>query len=336
MQMPIVTVIIPCRNEEKNIANAINSILNQDYPLELIEIIVVDGMSDDNSKNVVLELSKIYGNILLLENKNKTTPIAFNIGIREGKGDFVQILNARQILAENYISSCINILLNDNTIGCIGGSAKLNYVTSQEKHISLAYQSWFGLGFGNIYAIKGSAYTDTAAAPIYPKKALFEIGLFDESLIRNQDDELSFRLTKNNYKIYTTSKTSSYYLVRSTINKVFKQFFQYGYWKVFVMKKHYTLTTLRQVFPALFIIFILLGFPLFTYIKQVQIYFTILLLYVIVGLFFNDGKTVLEKISVLKIIITIHFAYGIGYLDGVIDFFLLNKKPSERNKTLSR
>lgn len=336
MQLPVVSIVIPCRNEEKHIANAIQSVLNNDYPNDLIEIIVVDGMSDDSSRSIVSELAKLHTNIILLENSQKITPVAFNIGIRAAKGEYIQIVNARHTLSENYISTCVNILLQNNSIGCIGGSAKLTYVNSQEKYISLAYQSWYGLGFGNIYTIKNSAFTDTAAAPIYPKKTLFDIGLFDESLIRNQDDELSFRLSKSNYKIYTTTETSSYYLVRSTIQDVFKQFFQYGYWKVFVMKKHHALTTLRQIFPILFIIFLVLGFPVFHYIKLEQIYLAVLFLYVIIGLIFNAGKTIAEKVQVFKMIITIHFAYGIGYCNGVIDFFLLNKNPSEISKTLSR
>lgn len=336
IQLPLVSVVIACRNEEKHIANSINSILNQDYPENLIEIIVVDGMSDDSSGVIISEKAKQHKNIILLQNKEQITPVAFNMGIRSAKGEFVQILSARQILCETYISTCVNLFLNDKKTGCIGGTSKFTYDSNEGKYIALAYQSWFGHGVGSVFSTKRSTYTDTAVAPIYRKNLLLEVGVFDETFIRNQDDELSFRIIKNRYKIFTTSETFSCYLVRSSLGSLFKQHYQYGYWKVYVNIKHRTFTTYRQIFPCLFVCFLVLGFPILNILGMSYLFIGVLGIYIMLGFLFNRGKNIIEKSRVFLIIFIMHLSYGIGYLEGILHFLILEMEPLERNKTLSR
>jgi cellulose synthase/poly-beta-1,6-N-acetylglucosamine synthase-like glycosyltransferase len=331
-----ISVIIACRNEEANIAHAIMSILKSDYPLHLIEIIVVDGKSDDNSTAVVKSLSDEFPNIKLVHNIKQITPIAFNLGIKNSVSEYIQIISARHTISANYISTCINLLTKNNKIACVGGGAKLNYDNLTGEIIASAYKPQFGVGPGNVYTLKRSAYTDTAIAPVFRKTVFDEVGAFDESLVRNQDDELSYRIKKAGYEIYTCMDIWSQYYVRNKFVNLFKQYYQYGYWKVFVNKKHRAVTTTRQIFPAIFVLFLFLGLPLLLLLHLWFLYIAILLVYFFFVFSLNNGKTVKKKILISYAIFLMHFGYGLAYLNGLLDFFILNADPSDKHKKLTR
>jgi len=164
--------------------------------------------------------------------------------------------------------------------------------------------------------------------------------LFDEELSRNQDDEFNYRLTKAGMKIWLTNNTGITYHVRSSFAKLFRQYYQYGYWKVYVNKKHKTITTFRQLMPLLFVLFLAGGATMsLLFPALAKAYFTLLLFYLLLAMVFaltvtkNFGQTP----AVLIAFIIIHFAYGWGYLLGIIDFILLRKSnPNACKSSLNR
>jgi GT2 family glycosyltransferase len=199
--------------------------------------------------------------------------------------------------------------------------------------------SSFGVGNAHFRTGNKSGYVDTVAFGAYKKEVFDDIGYFDEDLIRNQDDEFNFRLLKNGYKIYLSNKIKSKYYVRGSFSKLFKQYYQYGYWKVFVNKKHKTVTTVRQLIPLFFVLFLILGGIIsFAHPYIFIFYRAIILLYFLLGLLFAwDGNNSLKKaISITFTFFILHLSYGLGYLLAIFDFILLNKKPNDKSKTLSR
>ena len=172
----------------------------------------------------------------------------------------------------------------------------------------------------------------------YKREVFHKIGYFDEELIRNQDDEFNFRLLKNGFTIYLFRKIRSKYYVRASYGKLFKQYEQYGYWKVYVNKKHNTVTTLRQVVPLFFVLYLLFGVlaSFFGY-----VYFTLfaigLLLYSSAGYLFayNLSTDQFQITNIIRVFFILHFSYGWGYLKGMIDFFVLNK-TIKRTESLTR
>lgn len=334
------SVVIPCRNEINYIEEVLRSIYENDYPSDLIEVIVVDGMSNDGTREIFPELENKYPQVSIIDNLNQKTPFAFNLGIKQAKGDIVMICGARFILSKNYIREIVDVLNNQSEVGCVGGRIINVYENANSKIISKAMASKFGVGFNNFRTIDKDVYVDTVTPPAFRKSIFEELGYFDEDLTRNQDDDFSFRLIKAGYKILLKSNISFKYYVRASFNKLFKQYRQYGYWKVYVNKKHRTVTTLRQLFPVVF----LLSFPLFAILTLMNIHFVYVFLleigcYMLLNFIFafqTNGFNFIHVFKQMYTCVILHFSYGLGYWEGILDFLILNKRPNKKNETLSR
>lgn len=336
----LISVIIPCRNEEANISECINAIyaseLNVGYS---IEVLLVDGVSDDGTVGLVQELQVKYPTLRLIENIKQVTPVAFNMGIRAAKGGFLQIIGARQVISNNYLQGCIDVLEKNEDIWCVGGGVENVYQTAESEIIGLAMSSAFGVGAGNFRVAKKSEYTDTVGTPMYKTEVFEQIGLFNEDLVRNQDDELNYRVTLNGGNIYLNADVSIKYYVRASIPKLFKQYMQYGYWKVYVNKLHGTVTSIRQLVPLFFVLGIILGLILSMFSLFIAGAFICgLILYVCLAIYFGlkSSNGVLKGIRVARVFPVLHWSYGYGYLKGLVHFFILQKKPTSKSKSLSR
>ena len=336
---PSVSITIPCRNEEQYIKKCIFSILNSHYPAELLSVYVCDGMSDDSTREIVKKISEGYRNVFLIDNKKQTTPFALNLGLKKSNADIKIILGAHAEIDKNFISENVKAFSRDNKIGCTGGVIENVYENKTAKIIGLAMSSSFGVGNAHFRTGGKDGFVDTVAFGAYKNEVFEEIGYFDEDLVRNQDDEFNFRLLKNGFRIYLSNEIHSKYYVRASFSKLFKQYYQYGYWKVFVNTKHKTITTIRQLIPLGFVLFLLFGSVL-SFVNQLLCYsfLTILLIYLILAFSFSILKAKGIKTIVLLAFtfFELHLSYGLGYLLGIINFILLKKKPSNKSKSLSR
>ena len=336
---PKVSVIVPCRNEEKYIKLCLEAIISNDYGAENIEIIVIDGLSTDDSVRKIQEVEKEYplSEIKVISNIRMITPVAFNLGIRESTGTYILIVGSRHVLSKDYISTCFRILSTRSEIACVGSVGELVFDSLKSEMIAYATSSSFGVGIS--FRTQSDVYVDTVGIPFYRRAIFDEIGYFDEDLVRNQDDELNYRVRNKGYKIYITSETSIKYFVRTHFKDLSKQYYQYGYWKVLVNKKHKTVTTIRQVVPSLFVLYFFIGLITCVLVKHFVLFYLLsLFIYVFTGIVFSLRKT-LKPISIIYIIrayFTLHFSYGTGYLNGILDFLLLNRKPNPNHTSLSR
>lgn len=336
----MVSIVIPCRNEIGHIQEVVDSIYVNDYPQNLIEVILVDGMSNDGTRELFSDIQKKYTQIKIIDNNKQKTPYAFNLGIKHAKGDIVIICGARFLLSKNYIKQIVTVLNNHPEIGCVGGRIINTYENVNSEIISKAMASKFGVGFNNFRTINMDVYVDTVTPPAFHKSIFEELGYFDERLSRNQDDDFSFRLIKAGYKILLKSNISIRYSVRASFSKLFHQYKQYGYWKVFVNKKHKTVTTLRQLFPSLFLI-TLLFFPIlivinkkigYLFLVEIAAYFILNFIFALKTNKFNIIHVFMQMYACF----ILHFSYGLGYIEGIVDFLILNKQPNKSNETLSR
>lgn len=336
-----ISIVVACRNEENNISNLLKSVEQSDYDVEKIEILIVDGMSDDTTVNKVREYQKSSQlTIFLLENKKQKTPYAFNIGIKNASSNIIIIAGARFVFSSNYFTVVEDVLNNNKYVGCVGGRIINIFENKTSEVITRAMSSSFGIGFGNFRTVNEDKFVDTVTPPAFRKEIFKEIGYFDERLTRNQDDDFSYRLVKAGYKILLKANISFEYVVRASFKKLYKQYKQYGYWKVFVNKKHKTVTTLRQLFPLLFVLSLIalpllsLLFPIFFIFLGVE-----LSLYLLLNAIFAFKDNKFNVINLLKQMYTcsiLHVSYGLGYLEGIIDFIILNKQPNSKNEELSR
>lgn len=321
------------------IEKCINSIIANHYPKDLVSIYVCDGMSNDGTRELIKKLVSVNNNLFLLDNHKKTTPLALNLGLKTSTAEVKIILGAHSEVDENFISENINALDIDPKIGCVGGILENVYENQVSKIIGLAMSSKFGVGNAHFRTGEKKGFVDTVAFGGYRKEVFNKVGYFDETLERNQDDEFNFRVIKSGYKIYLSEKIKCNYYVRASYTKLYRQYYQYGYWKVFVNKKHRTITSFRQLVP-LFFVFFLITALMFSLIFPYSVFLSLFILFIYFFLSLLASYSLSKKIStILKtsfVFLLLHSGYGWGYLLGLIDFIIFNKKPNDKATSLTR
>lgn len=343
--LPFVSIIIPCRNEEKFIGRCLDSIVANEYPEKKMEILVVDGLSEDRTREIVKEYDKRFPFIRLLDNYKKTTSSAFNRGIEASKGEIVMIMGAHSIYKEDYISQCVNHLIKGDADN-VGGICKILPQNNSLIAESIAYASSSSFAAGDAYYRIGSEearYVDTVFGGCYKRKIFDVIGRFDEDLLRTQDSEFNARLIKNGGKILLVPSIVSYYYARKSLGELLKMNLQYGYSKPLAVKKIGKVYTSRQLIPPIFVTSLFISFILSLFFNW---FFWLFLLisssYIIANLYFSLKISLISGVKYFFILpfvfATLHFSYGIGYLKGVWDFIIFagHKKRKVKDMTLTR
>ena len=316
-----VSIVIPCKNEEKYIKKCLDSFIDQTYPKNSYEVLVCDGMSDDGTREIIKKYNEKYDNIKLLDNLGISAPKGMNLGIRNSNSDVIIIFGAHAYAKENFIEENVK-LLNNTEASCTGGPIETINDSDKGKAISLAMSSPFGVGNALFRYAKEEMYVDTVAFGAYEKRILDKIGYFDEEMTRNQDDELNYRLTQNGFKILLSPKIRSWYYSRSSLKKLWRQYFQYGFWKVRVIQKLGKTPSIRHLVPMLFVLANTLGPILGIFIKpilylwilEIGLYF---ILDLILSLKLSSRKWSLFK-YILLIFPILHISYGIGFIEGIL------------------
>ena len=334
-----VSVIIPCLNEKNYISKCLESIISCDYPKNDLTVYICDGMSTDGTREIIEHYGKTNNFIHLLNNTEKTTPFALNIGIKKSTAEIKIILGAHSEIYPDFIDECIHAFKIDPSIGCVGGVIENKFNDAKSEAISGAMASVFGVGSAHFRTGAKEGFVDTAAFGAYRQEVFEKIGYFDEELTRNQDDEFNYRVIKAGFKIYLSKRIRSKYYVRARFKKLFKQYYQYGYWKVYVNTKHQTITTSRQLIPAAFVLYILLCLLILLIETQMGIYLSVVLLFYL-GLAIFSAWRISMAIGKIPLIIysfiILHLSYGIGYLEGVFNFLIIKIKPTRRLQKSSR
>ena len=330
----MVSVICPIYNEEKYITKCIESVLEQDYPTEDLEILFVDGLSTDKTRKIVSDYAKRYNQIRLLDNPHRIVPYAMNIGIKAAKGDIIIRLDGHVEYPTNYISKCVHYLMTLPNAENVGGVCQT--LPCNERNISqaiaIALSTGFGMGNSSFrIGSKEIRKVDTVPFGCF-RKSLFErVGYYDYELVRNQDDELNGRIIKNGGTIYLIPEIKTKYFSRDKICKIRRMFYQYGLYKPLVNKKLGSPATARQFVPLLFLLGIVLGGILSAFsIYIMYIYFAVLALYLAIGLFIGCKYAVKYRRPMLTLLMpyvfaNVHLSYGYGYLRGIYKI-LANKK----------
>lgn len=335
-----VSVIIPCRNEEDFISTCLDSFVNQTYSQELLEILVCDGMSTDNTRKIVSEYVKTYKNIKLVNNTGLTAPTGMNTGIRYSNAEFIIIFGAHAFADSDFVKNNIEEFKNKD-IGCTGGIMETVNDCDKGKAIAYAMSSPFGVGNALFRYAKEKMYVDTVAFGAYRRELLEQVGYFDEELVRNQDDELNFRITKAGSKILLSPKVKSVYYSRSSFKKLWNQYFQYGFWKVRVMQKHGRTAAVRHLVPMLFVLTNILAFSvglinMFVFRVWILEISTYLLGNLIFAFKCSNKEYKLVPYIIASFII-LHVSYGIGFINGLFSFYVLkSNKTLEKNTKMSR
>lgn len=250
--LPSVSVVMPVYNEEKYIGRILQAVLQQDYPLDRLEIIVADGKSTDHTADIVRALQSRHFNIRLIENPERIVPTGLNRAITCASGDVIVRLDGHCEYPNDYVRRVVELRqqLGADNVGGVLAPVGTSYV---QRAVAAAYCSPVGFGGSALKAAAESASVrevDAVHGGCWKRTRLVEIGGFDEKMVRNQDDELSFRLRKSGGHVFQSADIRVQYHVRDSYRKLFKQFAQYGYWKVWVIRKHPRQASVRHLFPA--------------------------------------------------------------------------------------
>lgn len=334
-----VRVVIPCRNEAKYIERCLMSLVQADRDGVQLEVWVCDGLSDDGTVGIIDRVNHDHPWIKRVDNTHRTTPHAMNLGLRPSGYDVGIILGAHAEVGRAFIQENLRTLAAHPEAGCVGGVIENVYDDATSRRIGAAMGHPFGVGNAHFRTGKREGEVDTVAFGAYRRVVFEQIGYFDERLVRNQDDEFNYRLLRSGWKIRLSQKIHSRYYVRASLARLFGQYRQYGYWKVYVNRLHGSITTLRQLVPAAFVLFLLIGglAPVF-WSPSLWAYLVGLTLYLITAGIsaFRAATTAADVPGVLATFLVLHVGYGWGYLHGIWDFLLLHREPRSQAHRLTR
>jgi succinoglycan biosynthesis protein ExoA len=326
-ELPFVSIIMPIRNEERGILRALESLLSQDYPRDRMEILVADGLSTDKTRRIMSIAAADDSRIRLLDNPRCIMASGFNVGLKTARGDIIIMMGGHTEMAPDYVRTSVS-LLKMGIADCVGGPIKTVGETDVARVISLAMSSRFGVG-GSAFRIGccKRKYVDTVAFGAYTRKIMERAGPLDEKFVRGQDDEFNYRLRKLGAKILLAPELRSTYTSRSSISSLWRQYFQYGYWKVAVLQKHPRQMQLRQFVPALFVCSLLVSLilavvhPAVGFRMMLLLGGSYLLATLLVSVSLAWGRERWRPVLALAISFPVlHFSYGTGFLVGLAMF----------------
>jgi succinoglycan biosynthesis protein ExoA len=247
-----ISLVVACRNEAKHIRLFLDSLLAQDMEGFDWQIVVADGASDDGTRQVLEEYAKGNPRITVIDNPAKIVSCGLNAAIRAARGSIILRMDAHTEYAPHYVQRCVEALHNSGADN-VGGPARTKADGLLPRAIEAAYHSRFSTGGARFHDDNHSGYVDTVPYGCWRKETLLRLGLFDEELVRNQDDELNLRLTRSGGKIWQSAEIVSWYRPRTNLSSLFRQYFQYGFWKVRVIRKHRIPGSWRHLIPGLFV-----------------------------------------------------------------------------------
>lgn len=325
-ELPFASVLVAARNEEKHISKCLDSIVASDYPKDRMEILVIDGMSNDRTREIVRDYASLSPLIRLLDNPKRHFPAAMNVGIENARGDVILITSAHSLCNPKYVSACVR---HQQETGAenVGGVARIERgsETNVGRAIALALASKFGSGNAHVKTgAKGPIWADTAAFGCYRRELFDEIGLFDERLLSSSDLDLNLRIRQTGGRILLIPEIEVQYFADATLRAFLKHNFADGVWISYVMKFGKRAWSWRHWVPAAFVMSLVMAFAL----SKVNRGFLwlglgIVALYAAVSLAVSLQIAVREREPrysfLLPIVFAVrHFVHGIGALYGLI------------------
>ena len=350
-------MVIACRNEERHIEACVRSLLAQQEPKGGFEVIVVDGISEDGTRQILERLVSADSRLRVVDNPRRITSAGANAGITSARGRYVAFMSAHAHYPTEYLVRCMELaerMHADN----VGGAAIAEAHGYIQRAIAAAHHSPFSVGGATWHSLDYEGRAGTVFGGFYRRDVFDRIGMFDEEMVRNQDDELNFRLELAGGVIWQSPAIRSWYSPRSTLLALFRQYNQYGYWKVRVMQKHGRTPAFRHYVPALFVLG--LAVPAVVAIvaglaslpgRSAALAMVSVTGAVLLGAGVVSYMTVLVVASVttaarygwdlLPVLpaafVCYHVSYGIGFIQGLIDFGLRRRKtPPARMSQITR
>ena len=316
---------MPVRNEAAYIGRGLGAVLAQDYPKGHMEVIVIDGCSTDGTQQIVDQLAEQFPHLHVIENPWRIVPTALNLAIIRAQGEIIIRVDGHCEIPLDYVRRCVEHLQRDNVDG-VGGSVETIGEGWMARSISVAMSTPFGVGGSAFRTLKGrTLLVDTIPFPAYTRSAMLRAGPYDEEMVRNQDDEYNYRLRKLGCRLLLAADVQSRYYSRSSLPSLWRQYYQYGYWKVRVLQKHPLQMRIRQFFPPAFVASLIMSATLAFLIPSAwPLFASVVGVYLFANLassIWTAARRGWRYLPVLPVVFgTLHLAYGSGFLMGLVRF----------------
>jgi succinoglycan biosynthesis protein ExoA len=341
---PAVSVVIPCRNEAKTLENCLRSILRQESPPGGLEVIVADGMSDDGTRDILAAIAAEDPRVRIVENPSRITPCGMNRAIQAARGQWIAIMGAHNRYAADYLVRCLEVARGTGADN-VGGGMVAQGEGLVQRAIAAAHHSAFATGGARWHNPDYEGPCDTVFGGFYKRTVFDRIGMFDEELVRNQDDEFNLRLNRAGGKVWHSPKTRSWYRPRKSLLALFRRCKDDGYWKVRVIQKHKVPASWRHLVPGAFV-FALISLGLVGSLGMLisapgtlsheaghiarLVFYCLSAAYAIAALFAAAMSARTQGPALFPILPAVfacyHFGYGYGFLRGVWDFVISKRK----------
>lgn len=342
-ELPFVSVLMPVRNEGAYIEASLGCVLGQDYPAERMEILVADGRSTDDTREVVAAQARRDPRLRLVDNPGGIVATGLNAALLQARGEILVRVDGHCEVAPDYVRRCVAHLADQQRRGVVltgvGGPIETVGEGGLARAIAVAMSSRFGVG-GSAFRVLGGKdadetlpefrHVDTIAFPAYPRTTVARGGLYDEELVRNQDDEYNYRLRKAGAELLLAPDVGSRYFSRATLRSLWRQYRQYGFWKVRVLQKHPRQMRWRQFVPPALVAALLLtagigllgaglGVGLAAWLPSMAVAGLYLAANLLASLA-TAGGAGKHRIALPLAFAAMHLGYGLGFLLGLVRF----------------
>ena len=325
-----VSVVIPCYNEERFIAKALDQLADQ-FPPDRYEIVVVDGRSEDGTRAVVEDFARRRAELTvrLVDNPARNIPTALNLGVAAAKGNIIARMDAHAVPCDGYISRCVEVLRSGST-GVVGMPCRVKpgADTLMAQAIATAVSHPFGIGDAKYRLGSGGPPqepVDTVAFACFRKSLWQELGGFNEDLLTNEDYDFNYRVRLSGNQVMLDRAGYCDYFARPTLRGLAKQYWRYGSWKARMVRLHPRSIKARHLVAPLFVTSLAVLLPLALLVRPVLVLLGLETMAYLFLALVSGWHAVRKQSSSLSLILfvataflTIHVTWGAGFILGFI------------------
>lgn len=324
---PLVSVIIPCRNEEKTIHHVLEALHQQSFPVEDMEVVIADGFSSDNTRSAIQAFQEAHPSlkVRLIDNPKQIIPAGLNAAIQAASGGIIVRMDAHSLPEADYVQRSVEAI-QSGIAENVGGVWNIQAPNNSWIARSIAAAAGNPLAVGDaLYRFTDkAAYVDTVPYGAYKRSLFDEIGLFDETLLANEDYEVNTRIRQAGGRIWLDPAIRCTYFSRPTLRALARQYWGYGYWKAQMLKRYPETLRWRQALPPLFVLGVLFLAILGFFWKPAWIALaTALGLYLLIQLIpalslARKQKDLSLAPGIVLATLTMHFSWGTALIVGLI------------------
>jgi len=318
---PLISIVVPIRNEEATIERLARSLLDQDYPPDRYEILMADGGSDDRTR-ALLAAVDTGARIRVLENPGRTAPAALNVAIAESKGEIVTRVDGHSFVAPDYLSRIVAVM-EETGEAVVGGPVLMYADTPFRRALVEALYSRVGVGAVPYRTLRKRGYVASLQTGSFARRVLDEVGAFDESLAIVEDLDMNTRIRKAGHRLLLDPSIRFWYLPRPTLGALWRQIYTVGLVKARILRKHPDILRIKYVVPSVFVALLIAAVALAACGSPAG--YAFLAAYAgVVGAFAASrvGRLGAGAVRLITIVPTLHVGYGLGFLSGATERLL--------------